>query len=183
MNHKLTYNSSVGELYGNPVGHDVLARVLLQLGLPEAAVTNPAVSSLKLGTVARLTRKKLGKDFFDALLHLVNSEQDAPPATDGKITHKWWKEAVFYQIYPRSFCDSNGDGIGDLPGIISKLDYLKELGVDALWLSPIYDSPNDDNGYDIRDYDKIMRGFGRWRILTVCFLRCTKGICGSSWIW
>lgn len=160
MNHKLTYSSSVGELYGNPVGHDVLARVLLQLGLPEVAVTNPAVSSLKLGTVARLTRKKLGKDFFDALLHLVNREQDAPPGIDGKTTHKWWKEAVFYQIYPRSFCDSDGDGIGDLPGIISKLDYLKELGVDALWLSPVYDSPNDDNGYDIRDYDKIMREFG-----------------------
>ncbi|MBP3700297.1 MAG: alpha-glucosidase, partial [Lachnospiraceae bacterium] len=63
----------------------------------------------------------------------------------------WWKEATFYQIYPRSFCDANGDGMGDLPGIISKLDYLQTLGVTALWLSPIYDSPCDDNGYDIRD--------------------------------
>lgn len=67
-----------------------------------------------------------------------------------KAAAPWWKTAVFYQIYPRSFCDSNRDGIGDLPGIISKLDYLKDLGVDALWLSPVYDSPNDDNGYDIR---------------------------------
>lgn len=65
-----------------------------------------------------------------------------------------------YQIYPRTFCDSNGDGIGDLRGIISKLDYLQGLGVKALWLSPIYDSPNDDNGYDIRDYYKIMEEFG-----------------------
>lgn len=88
-------------------------------------------------------------------------EQDEPFASKGKITPKWWKEAVFYQIYPRSFCDSNGDGTGDLQGIISKLDYLKKLGADALWLSPIYDSPNDDNGYDIRDYGKIMEEFGR----------------------
>ena len=73
---------------------------------------------------------------------------------------QWWKEAVVYQIYPRSFCDSNGDGIGDLPGIIGKLDYLKELGVDALWLSPIYPSPNADNGYDISDYRGIMKEFG-----------------------
>lgn len=73
---------------------------------------------------------------------------------------KWWKESVVYQIYPRSFCDSNGDGIGDLRGIISKLDYLEELGVDVLWLSPIYKSPNDDNGYDISDYRDIMDEFG-----------------------
>ena len=73
---------------------------------------------------------------------------------------QWWKEAVVYQIYPRSFCDSNGDGIGDLPGVIGKLDYLKELGVDALWLSPIYPSPNADNGYDISDYRGIMKEFG-----------------------
>ena len=73
---------------------------------------------------------------------------------------KWWKESVVYQIYPRSFCDSNGDGIGDLRGIISKLDYLERLGVDVLWLSPIYKSPNDDNGYDISDYRNIMDEFG-----------------------
>jgi len=72
----------------------------------------------------------------------------------------WWKEAVFYQIYPRSFADSNGDGIGDLPGITSKLDYLKRLGVDGLWLSPIYASPNDDNGYDISDYLAIGPEYG-----------------------
>lgn len=90
----------------------------------------------------------------------MNGEKDQPCSAKGRVTPKWWKEAVFYQIYPRSFCDSNGDGIGDLQGIIGKLDYLRELGVDALWLSPIYDSPNDDNGYDIRDYDKIMEEFG-----------------------
>ena len=72
----------------------------------------------------------------------------------------WWKEAVVYQIYPRSFMDSNGDGIGDLKGITSRLDYLKALGVDVLWLSPIYKSPNDDNGYDISNYQDIMDEFG-----------------------
>ena len=73
---------------------------------------------------------------------------------------RWYKDAVIYQIYPRSFCDSNGDGVGDLRGIISKLDYIKSLGVDAVWLSPIYKSPNDDMGYDISDYRDIMDEFG-----------------------
>lgn len=72
----------------------------------------------------------------------------------------WWKERVFYQIYPRSFQDSNGDGIGDLQGIISRLDYLQWLGIGAVWLCPVYDSPNADMGYDIRDYEQIMREFG-----------------------
>ncbi|EGR2499176.1 alpha,alpha-phosphotrehalase [Vibrio cholerae] len=75
--------------------------------------------------------------------------------------HKqWWHDAVVYQIYPRSFCDSNHDGIGDLPGIISKLDYLSTLGVNVLWLSPVYRSPMDDNGYDISDYQAIAEEFG-----------------------
>ena len=72
----------------------------------------------------------------------------------------WWKSSAVYQIYPRSFCDSNGDGIGDIPGITSKLDHLKTLGVDVVWLSPIYASPNDDNGYDISDYRSIRGEFG-----------------------
>ncbi len=72
----------------------------------------------------------------------------------------WWKEAVVYQIYPRSFADSNGDGIGDIRGIIDKLDYLQDLGVGVVWLSPVYRSPNDDNGYDISDYRDIDPAFG-----------------------
>jgi len=76
------------------------------------------------------------------------------------MNKQWWKEAVVYQIYPRSFCDSNHDGIGDLQGIIYKLDYLKDLGVDVLWLCPVYQSPNTDNGYDISDYQDIMSDFG-----------------------
>lgn len=160
MGKKLTLESKIGELYRSPVGHDALAKVLLQIGLPEKVITNPVVAGMKLKTVAGMTKKKLGTDFYEALLKLVNSEQDDPAPGDGRIAEKWWKEAVFYQIYPRSFYDSNGDGIGDIPGITEKLDYLKELGIDALWLSPVYDSPNDDNGYDIRDYRAIMREFG-----------------------
>jgi len=79
------------------------------------------------------------------------------------MEQKWWKEAVVYQIYPRSFKDSNGDGIGDLPGIIQKLDYLKNLGVNVVWLCPVYKSPNDDNGYDISNYQDIMDDFGNMK--------------------
>ena len=71
-----------------------------------------------------------------------------------------WKQAIVYQIYPRSFCDSDGDGVGDIPGIISKLDHLKDLGINTIWLSPVYASPNDDNGYDISDYKAIHPDFG-----------------------
>ncbi len=76
------------------------------------------------------------------------------------MKRNWWKEAVAYQVYPRSFNDSNGDGIGDLPGLIEKIDYLENLGIDVIWLSPMYPSPNDDNGYDISDYKGIMSEFG-----------------------
>ena len=92
----------------------------------------------------------------------------------------WWKESVVYQIYPRSFCDSNGDGIGDLRGIIGKLDYLKDLGIDVVWLSPVYKSPNDDNGYDISDYrDDHGRLRRPGRLGGSCWPGCTSA--GSSW--
>ena len=82
------------------------------------------------------------------------------------MSQPWWQSSVVYQIYPRSFNDGNGDGIGDLRGIIQRLDYLQRLGVDVVWLSPVYKSPNDDNGYDISDYRDIMTEFGTladWR--------------------
>ena len=91
---------------------------------------------------------------------MQTSHPEESGATKNGYITKWWKEVVVYQLYPRSFKDSNGDGIGDLNGIISQLDYIKGLGIDVLWLSPHYDSPNADNGYDIRDYRKIMTEFG-----------------------
>jgi oligo-1,6-glucosidase len=91
------------------------------------------------------------------VLALTGSLTQAQPQSADR---KWWKEAIVYQIYPRSFKDSDGDGIGDLKGIISKLDYIKSLGVTAVWLNPIYSSPNDDNGYDVSDYRNIMKDFG-----------------------
>jgi oligo-1,6-glucosidase len=93
-----------------------------------------------------------------------NKPSDKEKTEESKFANipdrKWWKEAIVYQLYPRSFKDSDGDGIGDLKGIISKLDYLKSLGIDAVWLNPVYSSPNDDNGYDISDYRDIMKDFG-----------------------
>ena len=95
------------------------------------------------------------------LLALITSSGYSQDADKKHIPdRKWWKEAVVYQIYPRSFKDSNGDGIGDLQGIISELDYIKSLGIDVVWLNPIYSSPNDDNGYDVSDYRNIMKDFG-----------------------
>ncbi|MGY3723982.1 glucan 1,6-alpha-glucosidase [Granulicatella balaenopterae] len=87
---------------------------------------------------------------------------------------KWWQSIVVYQIYPRSFQDSNGDGIGDLPGIIRRLDYLQELGVGAIWLSPVYQSPNDDNGYDISDYLAIMEEFGTMTDMDILIAEAKK---------
>ena len=90
--------------------------------------------------------------------------------------NKWWKNAVVYQIYPKSFQDSDGDGIGDIPGIISRLDYLKKLGIDAIWLSPVYRSPQDDNGYDISDYQDIEPMFGTMEDMEQLFAEAKK--CG-----
>ena len=106
--------------------------------------------------------KRLAKLLPIALLTFLTAcHSPAPPAgNEADSSRKWWKEAVVYQLYPRSFKDSDGDGIGDLKGIISKLDYIKSLGVDVVWLNPIYSSPNDDNGYDISDYRNIMKDFG-----------------------
>ena len=93
---------------------------------------------------------------FTLLMFVLGCQPAKEVATD----RAWWKESIVYQIYPRSFKDSDGDGVGDLNGIISKLDYIQSLGVTAVWLNPIYSSPNDDNGYDISDYRSIMKDFG-----------------------
>ncbi len=98
--------------------------------------------------------------FLFIFLSLSSYKENSFAQSVDQPGRKWWKEAIVYQIYPRSFKDSDGDGIGDLKGIISKLDYIKSLGVTAVWLNPIYSSPNDDNGYDVSDYRNIMKDFG-----------------------
>lgn len=154
-----TKQSTLKEIYNSPVGHDVITTLLTQTGFPACAVLNPLVGRLSLARLQKLTGMP-DAALTNALLKMLNApDTPLPPAPDTP-TPKWWKEAVVYQIYPRSFYDTNGDGIGDLAGIQKKLPYLKKLGVTMLWLSPIYDSPNDDCGYDIRDYQKILADFG-----------------------
>ena len=104
--------------------------------------------------------KKLKTLFLTAMGCLLCTTSILAQTTSKPTDKTWWKEAVVYQIYPRSFQDSNGDGVGDLKGIISKLDYIKSLGVDVIWLNPIFESPNADNGYDISNYRGIMKEFG-----------------------
>ena len=157
---QLSLESKIKQIYDNPVGGDILDKLLLGLGKSKRWITNPIVSHIKLKYIKKLTKNRLSSSFYETFLQLLNEAEEKVMDQEGPIEHKWWKESIVYQIYPRSFKDSNGDGIGDIRGIIEKLDYLKELGVDVLWLSPIYDSPNDDNGYDIRDYYKIMNEFG-----------------------
>ena len=156
----LTINSRIKDVYKNPIGRDIVKRILLQSGKSDKFIRNPIILNLKLKSLPKLTKGFADEEVLKTVLEILNSEKDEPKNDNCEAKHAWWKEAVFYQIYPRSFKDSNGDGIGDLCGIIEKLDYLKSIGIDALWLSPVYDSPNDDNGYDIRNYYKIMTEFG-----------------------
>ncbi len=108
-----------------------------------------------------IMKLKINVLFVVLTLLLLSSEKNMAQEKRLIDDRKWWKEAVVYQIYPRSFKDTDGDGVGDLKGIIEKLDYLKSLGVDVIWLNPIYGSPNTDNGYDISDYQAIMKEFGK----------------------
>ena len=96
---------------------------------------------------------------FKRICFALNARSDCVRTAE-MMNRDWWKEAVVYQVYPCSFMDSNGDGLGDIKGITNRLDYLKELGIDVIWLSPVYKSPNYDNGYDISDYQDIMDEFG-----------------------
>lgn len=149
---KLTRQSKIKDLLNNAIGKDVIDKILLQMDKSENWIDNPIVRNLKIESLSRFIKDP---NFIDALLELVNSETDWGIQKGGRLTKTWWKEIVFYQIYPRSFKDSNNDGLGDLQGIISKLDYLSDLGIKGLWLSPIFKSPMKDNGYDISDYYDI----------------------------
>ena len=145
----LTKNSRIRELYAHPVGRDIIKKILLMMGKSDRLIRNPIVGAVKLKNLRLLPGGMIDDGFIASLLEILNGEPDVPLKDDARETPAWWKQAVFYQVYPRSFKDSDGDGIGDLGGITQKLDYLKALGADAVWLSPVYDSPNDDDGDDI----------------------------------
>ena len=153
-------NATVAEIYAHPLGRDIIDKMLLQTGRSTAWVRNPLISRLRLRQLDTILGRAFGPGFVDTLVDLLADCPDSPPRLDGPIAATWWKRAVFYQIYPRSFADSNGDGIGDLPGILAKVPYLDDLGVDCLWLSPIFTSPNKDMGYDIADYRCVMDEMG-----------------------
>lgn len=141
-------------------GNDIVARILYALNIDENIITKTRIKNLKLSALKTLSLGKIDDEVLDVLVNLLNTCNLKLDDEYVPIKETWWKEAVFYQIYPRSFKDSNNDGVGDINGIILKLDYLKDLGINALWICPFYDSPNVDNGYDIRDYKKIMTEFG-----------------------
>lgn len=157
---KITPNTTLKDAMVNPMAKDVIEKLFLVLRLPTDLINSGIMGKLKFKTLTTSTAGLLDKKTVQMVCDMLNLEKDEVITDQGEMTEKWWKEAVIYQIYPRSFYDSNGDGIGDLNGIRQKLDYLQDLGVTAIWCSPFYDSPNDDNGYDIRDYQKIMAEFG-----------------------
>jgi len=175
VNPVLDESSRLRDFYSHPVGRDLIDKLLHQQGHSNRWVDNPLIGNLKLRTVTRLSRLFTGHDPIPTLLSLANAEPDAPDPGTGAPAPTWWKQAVFYQIFPRSFADSNGDGIGDLGGLLNHLDYLADLGVDCLWLSPIYDSPNEDGGYDVRDYRAVMAEMGTLEqldsVITGCHAR------------
>lgn len=160
MTGPITRDSRLKDVYAHPLGRDIIDKVLLQLGRSRAWVTNPLISAVSLNQIDQLLGRIIGPGFIDTLITLLNTETATPAVSHAATETPWWKEAIFYQVYPRSFQDSDGDGIGDLRGINSRLDYLAWLGIDCLWLSPIFDSPNEDMGYDVRDYRAIMAEMG-----------------------
>lgn len=154
----LTRRSTLADACRRPVGRDVVDTLLLQLGLPRRALA--AVGWVRLGWLDRIAGRWTGPGLVDGLIDLVNAERDLPIDGPAPTPSPWWREAVIYQVYPRSFADGDGDGIGDLRGVIDHVDHLADLGVDCLWLSPIFASPNEDMGYDVSDYRDVMAEMG-----------------------
>lgn len=150
-------NSRLRDVMQHPLGKDVVDKLVLQTAAPRWLPE--ALGGMRLRTIDRLLAPVTGGKLMDELVRMVN-QVDGETSREGPDVHPWWRSAVFYQVYPRSFADSDGDGLGDIRGVISKLDYLADLGVDCLWLSPIFDSPGRDMGYDVRDYRAVMPEMG-----------------------
>ncbi len=161
----ISRNSSIKDVYQHPVGRDILDILLRNAKRSPKLLDNPLVGSMKLSGLDKLLGRRV-PGAVDMVVKLLSAHGETAPPSPSGVTKAWWKEAVCYQVYPRSFQDSNGDGIGDLAGIKQRVPYLKDLGVDVVWLSPIYDSPGEDMGYDVRDYQKINREFGTLRDFT-----------------
>lgn len=164
-------NSTIKELYQTPIGKDVIDKILMQMNKSDLWIKNPLVSHLKLKHLNRFIKDN---SFIETLIELVNQEPTMALQSGGQLKKAWWKEIVFYQIYPRSFCDSNGDGLGDLQGILSKLDYIQTMGFGGIWLSPIFESPMKDNGYDISNYYEINPEMGTMADLKALIAECKK---------
>ena len=171
---EITRKTNLKDAMKSASGHDIIARLLYSFGFDESLITNTPLGYLKISSLKKLTMNRLDDKSIDALLRLLNSLDEKQGEETDEIKTTWWKEAVFYQIYPRSFYDFNNDGIGDIKGIVEKLDYIKSLGVDAIWCCPFFDSPNCDNGYDIRDYRKIMDEFGSMEDVEELIEQCHK---------
>ncbi len=167
---QITKRHTVAHLYRHPVGRDVIDKLMLQTGLPRRLIH--LISWLKLSWVERLTQPLTGPGMVDVVLDLVNQETDRPLRGRAPEPTPWWREAVFYQVYPRSFRDADGDGVGDIRGIISKLDHLHDLGVDCVWLSPVFKSPNQDMGYDVSDYRDVNEEMGTLEDLDALIAGC-----------
>ena len=150
-------NSRLRDIMLHPLGRDVVDKLVLHTAAPRWLPE--ALAGMRLGTIDKLSSRVTGGGLMDVLAGMVN-RISPETSIEGPDLHPWWRSAVFYQVYPRSFADSDGDGLGDIRGVIAKLDYLAELGVDCVWLSPIFDSPGRDMGYDVRDYRAIMAEMG-----------------------
>ncbi len=158
----ITRSSTIADVYALPLGKDFLDLLFRTLHRDVKQLQSPLVKRMKLSHLDKLAPRHLA-GLVDAAIDWLNCHHETAPSFPATVSKAWWKEAVCYQIYPRSFQDSNGDGIGDLAGVRQRLPYLKELGVNVIWLSPVYDSPDDDMGYDIRNYRKIGKQFGTMR--------------------
>ncbi len=153
---KYSKDTRLKDLLNDPLGYDILSKVLLSVGKDRKLIDNMFIGNLRLKHLIPLVKRP----FIETLIKLLNGNANETVDYEVDDHRQWYKEALYYQIYPLSFCDGNHDGFGDIKGIISKLDYLAMIGVDVIWLSPVYVSPLKDNGYDIADYRNISETFG-----------------------